>query len=82
MKKVFKFAVGLASLAAIVGGAYYFLKKYVIDYIKDDDFEDFDEFDDPEDFDDYDEFDDNLEDVVDVSLSSMEEDTAAVSGTE
>ena len=56
MKKLFKFTVGVASVAAIIGGGYYFLKKHVLDYIKDD-FDDFDDFDDPEDFDDFEEFD-------------------------
>ena len=44
MKKLFKFTVGVASVAAIIGGGYYFLKKHVLDYIKDD-FDDFEEFD-------------------------------------
>ena len=70
MKKLFKFTVGVASVAAIIGGGYYFLKKHVLDYIKDD-FDDFDDFDDPEDFDDFEEFDIDAEgdsDVVNIHI--------------
>ena len=49
MKKFFKFIAGVASVAALACGAYYFFKKYVCKETPDDDFDDFDD-----DLDDYD----------------------------
>lgn len=61
MRKFIKFLVGTASLAALAGGAYYFVKKYFtedcFDDFDDDDFDDFDDFDD----DDFDNDDDEIE---------------------
>lgn len=71
MRKLFKFIVSVASIAAVVGGAFYFVKKYLLN----DDFDDFDEddyFDDFDDFDDND-FDDDNDEVVDIKVNSNEE---------
>lgn len=66
MRKFFKFLVGTASLAALAGGVYYFVKKYFtedcFDDFDDDDFDDFDDFDD-------DDFDDSDDDEVEVSMN-------------
>ena len=63
MRKFFKFIVSIASIAAVVGGAFYFVKKYLLN----DDFDDFDE-------DDYfDDFDDDNDEVVDIKVNSNEE---------
>ncbi len=43
MKKFFKFIAGVASVAALACGAYYFFKKYVCKETPDDDFDDFDD---------------------------------------
>ena len=68
MKKLFKFAAGVAAIAGAACGAVYCLKKFCgIDLLKrDEDFDDFDEeFDDDfdDDFDDEDEDDDEAEDA-------------------
>lgn len=66
MRKFFKFLVGTASLAALAGGVYYFVKKYFtedcFDDFDDDDFDDFDDFDD-------DEFDDDDDNEVEVNMN-------------
>lgn len=59
MKKFFKFIAGVASVAALACGAYYFFKKYVCKETADEDFDDFDD-----DLDDYD-----TDDSSDVSDS-------------
>ena len=59
MRKFFKFIVSVASIAAVVGGAFYFVKKYLLN----DDFDDFDDND----------FDDDNDEVVDIKVNSNEE---------
>ena len=75
MKKLFKFAAGVAAIAGAACGAVYCLKKFCgIDLLKrDEDFDDFDEeFDD--DFDD--DFDDEAGDREYVTLDMESEDTS------
>ncbi len=71
MKKIFKFVISLASIAALAAGAYYFVKKVLL---KDsyEDFDDFDDFDD--DFDDFDDFDDDEdEEIVSVNMELVDD---------
>lgn len=65
MKKLLKGIVTLASLAAMVAGAYYLIKKYVLD----DDLSDFDLYDD---LDNLNEFDDDFDEELNSSFMNEE----------
>lgn len=69
MRKFFKFVFSVASIAAIAGGAYYFIKKYLCD-------DSFDDFDEDDYFDDFDDFDDDNDDVVDIEVNPAAEEDA------
>ena len=71
MRKLGKILVSIASIAAVIGGAYYFVKKVLLD----DSYDDFDEFD--EDFDDdfdeeFDDFDEDEDDFIPVNMEEVQ----------
>lgn len=74
MKKLLKFIVGVASIAALAYGAYYFFKKYICKETADD----FDDFDDElEDFDTTDDCEPATEnrEYVSINITADQEDT-------
>ena len=78
MKKVLKFFAGVAVVGAAIGGAYYFIKNYVLDDYYDDFDDEFD--DDYDDFDDFEDFDNEDDEEVQINLEAV--DTADANATE
>ena len=81
MKKFFKFIAGVASVAALACGAYYFFKKYVCKETADEDFDDFDD-----DLDDYDTTDSadsssDSREYFSINITSDQDETEASEGT-